>query len=555
MREKKSNPLPAIARPKAYSYLRFSTPEQSKGDSHRRQTKLALDYAKRRNLDLDTKLTFHDLGVSAFRGANAETGRLADFLEMVRVGAVKHGSYLLVENLDRISRSSARRAAETLGQICDAGNITVVTLNDNREYTTQSLDDDPISFIVAVLGFMRAHEESATKAERIREAWIGKRANIATTPLTSRGPAWLTLDRSAGKFVVIPERAEIVRRIYGDALQGCSPHTITESFNREGVPVFGRGTQWHRSYILKILENSAVIGRLIPHTTSYEKGKRERKPLTAIEGYYPAILDDETYQRVQSLRRSKHTHPGSSTRRGKHAGKEVQNIFGGLGRCARCGGTMTKLNKGSEGKWSYLVCAAAKTGAGCYYESIPYGQIETVFLENARRLIANAPTGGDNGEEIDADIQRAEAALEGVSNVREKLLDAASVVPTPELTRRLVELKQEQAALETDLKNLAERRAETSGALVRSKLADLLAAVEEKPLNKTLLNSILRQTLSSVDVDAENGLLLLHWKHGGESELPYTAKSYGFENETGRKPGLTKGANEGKRSANKKIKR
>ena len=50
-------------RPKAYSYLRFSTPEQMGGDSFRRQWDAAKRYAERRGLDLDLKLTFHDLGV------------------------------------------------------------------------------------------------------------------------------------------------------------------------------------------------------------------------------------------------------------------------------------------------------------------------------------------------------------------------------------------------------------------------------------------------------------------------------------------------------------
>jgi len=69
---------------KAYSYLRFSTPEQQRGDSFRRQTQLAQDYAARHGLELDQELSFQDLGVSAFRGRNQETGRLGDFLDAVR---------------------------------------------------------------------------------------------------------------------------------------------------------------------------------------------------------------------------------------------------------------------------------------------------------------------------------------------------------------------------------------------------------------------------------------------------------------------------------------
>lgn len=64
----------AVLPRKAYSYLRFSAPEQANGDSFRRQTLLALEYAEKHNLILDETLTFHDLGVSAYRGLNAKSG-------------------------------------------------------------------------------------------------------------------------------------------------------------------------------------------------------------------------------------------------------------------------------------------------------------------------------------------------------------------------------------------------------------------------------------------------------------------------------------------------
>lgn len=134
---------------KAYSYLRFSTPEQSKGDSSRRQTELAQNYAKTHDLELDQTLTFHDEGVSGFRGKNAEAGRLADFREAVRVGLVPQGSVLLVEQLDRLSRLVPRKAVRVLEDIVDLG-VSVVTLNDGREYTPQSLDNDPMDLLTSV---------------------------------------------------------------------------------------------------------------------------------------------------------------------------------------------------------------------------------------------------------------------------------------------------------------------------------------------------------------------------------------------------------------------
>ena len=70
--------------PKAYSYMRFSTPDQAKGDSKRRQYQQAEEYAATHGLELDDKLTYSDFGVSAFRGANIEIGKLGQFMEAIR---------------------------------------------------------------------------------------------------------------------------------------------------------------------------------------------------------------------------------------------------------------------------------------------------------------------------------------------------------------------------------------------------------------------------------------------------------------------------------------
>src|SRR4051812_6180278 len=89
---------------KAYSYLRFSTPDQMRGDSFRCQSTAAEEYALRYQLQLDTALTFQDLGISAFRGTNARNGALGAFLKAIDEGLVADGSVLLVESLDRVSR-------------------------------------------------------------------------------------------------------------------------------------------------------------------------------------------------------------------------------------------------------------------------------------------------------------------------------------------------------------------------------------------------------------------------------------------------------------------
>lgn len=84
--------------PKAYSYVRFSTPKQAQGDSYRRQIQQAKDYCVAHNLALDDK-TIEDFGVSAFRGSNRTDGALGRFIDAVKSGEIERGSYLLVESV------------------------------------------------------------------------------------------------------------------------------------------------------------------------------------------------------------------------------------------------------------------------------------------------------------------------------------------------------------------------------------------------------------------------------------------------------------------------
>src|SRR5262245_49706207 len=128
--------LPAMSKTptrRAYSYVRFSTPEQSKGGSLKRQMALSLAYCKRKGLALDDSLTLHDLGVSAFRGDNATQGHLAAFLEAVRIGRVPAGSVLIVESVDRISRQGIDEGYDLCKKILKSG-VYIVTLEPEREY-------------------------------------------------------------------------------------------------------------------------------------------------------------------------------------------------------------------------------------------------------------------------------------------------------------------------------------------------------------------------------------------------------------------------------------
>src|SRR5262249_46671327 len=162
---------PATPPPVAYSYIRFSNPEQAKGDSLRRQTEDTEAWCQRNGIPLDASLTLRDLGVSAFRGRHREGDKycLAQFLKLVNQGRIARGSYLVIENLDRLSREDERTALRLWMDILDAG-INIVQLHPETVFRHEK--SDLMDVMRAVIELARGHSESARKAERQSAVWV-----------------------------------------------------------------------------------------------------------------------------------------------------------------------------------------------------------------------------------------------------------------------------------------------------------------------------------------------------------------------------------------------
>jgi DNA invertase Pin-like site-specific DNA recombinase len=199
-----------------------------------------------------------DLGMSAFKGKNRTEGALAGFLAAIKKGQITKGSTLLVESVDRLSREDVVRALSQFLEIINAG-VTVVTLMDEMVYNTDTIKSRVEILLMSIFSMIRAHEESATKADRISKSWIEKRkkALVDKKPLTSRCPAWLELKN--GKYEKRTEREKLIIRIFELASKGLGKRSIAKIFNTENIETWGDGINnsrkangWHDSYIQKI---------------------------------------------------------------------------------------------------------------------------------------------------------------------------------------------------------------------------------------------------------------------------------------------------------------
>jgi len=496
--------------PTAYSYLRFSTPEQAKGDSSRRQTDLAERYAAKHGLTLDTSLRMTDEGVSAFRAKNIKTGALGRFLRLVEDGFVEEGSFLLVENLDRVSRARPWDALLVFQNIINAG-VIIVTLQDERVWSEEDLRENPFRIFESLFAMIRANQESETKSRRLKAVWEHKRRTAGTKAMTSRAPGWLRLEGQPARFVVNEDRAAVVRRIFEMTAAGIGQHRIAETLNTEGVPCFGKAAHWHRSYIKKLLENPAVIGTLIPHELVYEGSQRLRKPHAAVPGYYPAIVDEALFQGVQAQKLDKRAPP---VRQGV-----VANLFGGLARCPQCSGSMTRVSKGSKkGGKPYLVCSRAKAGAGCQYRAVKLDQVEHALFRDIGWVTATAPSGDDT---IDQRLQQIETATSVLGDQIGALVAELADTRSPAIRARLAELEEALAEMKEEEQSLWERHGSTTGPALLQRQAALCEALEADEVDYQQANALMRQVFSKVVVNYRSGRLELEWQQGGSSEVMF----------------------------------
>jgi DNA invertase Pin-like site-specific DNA recombinase len=388
---------------KAYSYIRMSTPEQLKGDSLRRQLARTRDYAEKHDLELIE--SFDDLGISAFRGNNADFGELARFKDLVDSGDIERGSYLIVESMDRLSRDKVTKAFARLSDIINKG-IILVTLDDGQTYSEDTIENQSIQLYIVLGSMARAHEESRRKADLLSHTWIGKRERLrsAGTILTSKVPAWLRADRIKNEIVQIPERVEIIREVFDMTCGGYGAYSVAQHLNKRGIRPWGNRNNavWRDTYIKKILASRTVLGEFQPHTVQIDKDKKRRliPDGDPILGYYPAIISPQQFLEAAQAKASRRT------RGGGRKGTAYANLLTGLLRC-KCSAGMRYLDKGRapKGGGQYLRCSVALAGGSCKARPYRYEIVESKVLHAIETLDVGKILGGNSRQQRLADLQ------------------------------------------------------------------------------------------------------------------------------------------------------
>lgn len=478
----------------AISYIRFSTPNQSFGDSLRRQLDRTKEYCDKHGLTLDE--TLRDDGLSGYKGEHVKHGALGRFLAAVEAGRVPRGTYLIIEHLDRFSRQNTRIALTMLLNLINAG-IRVVTLFNEQTYsdTSETIEHDLIG---AILYMSEAHNASARKADLIKRTWEGHRLELESGKrkvLTNSRPAWVDVDPKTGGFVKNRRGTATVRRIFELVASGMSTYAVCQLLNggkkpKDGVKPNGVklnrakpvptltgnkkhlkgehkgepiGNGWNTSRISEIIKSDAPLGWFQPHR---REGYRRIPVGEPIKSYYPEVVTQELANRARYMLTTRAFAGVGSGRKGV----DRSNLFTGICKCGVCGGGMYLYSRGSRGKrrngtkryhGGYLRCANRMRNMGCTNNgNIPYDEFERFVVD----LIGGFSIPEDEVGSLDQAMQdlierlaetREEAAktYDAVKNLLDSFVDKQS----PLVMRRIGELEVRHARLTVEIADLEEQ--------------------------------------------------------------------------------------------------
>lgn len=382
--------------PTAYSYIRFSTPEQKLGNSLARQLEATTGWAADNGFTLDDSMK--DEGLSAYHGRHlAATAHLGNFLSRIKAGQIAKGSVLIVEHLDRLGRDDVEDA---LARFIDIKNhVDIVTMMDGQRY---SKGDHWSKLMIAIVSMATANEESAKKAERTADNW--KRVRGTTSALC---PSWIR--KTPAGFEIDREKANIVRYLGTDLLLKMGFDKAAQTLEAGKIPTLnGRTRQrsqgvWDQACVRAIFKDRKVLGE--QSIGKYIDGKRHDTREVVINAYPAIMTEGEYFALWTAIQARKHGSPADARKTGL-----MTNLFGNLARCRECGSRMVVQRRGST-THLYLTCSLGrasrdKCSSGRYHR---LDAIEAEMLDICDTLMMDDKPANDPSASIKAEMEDAEA--------------------------------------------------------------------------------------------------------------------------------------------------
>ena len=230
-----------------------------------------------------------------------------------------------------------------------------------------------------------SQEESTSIAKNMRKGAAMRMKN--GTYRLSQAPYGYRLDEKGG-FLIQPEEAKIVRKIFGDFLSGKSIQEITNELAAAKVPKVKGNPVWSATGVSYILTNERYIGdelfqkRFTTDAFPFKKVRnRGEKSQFYAENTHEAIISPNVFRMKQELLEKKNQLHGRK--------KEMQSYtFSKMLECSECGSTFCRrVTKTGTVVWSCYRHFRDKRL--CTMENVQESEVESAFVTLYNKLGRN----------------------------------------------------------------------------------------------------------------------------------------------------------------------
>ena len=268
---------------------------------------------------------------------------------------------------------------------------------------------------------------------------VNKMKGNAGIPLSQPPYGYIKNPDDSRFWVIDPEAADVVRRIYDMALEGYGLAEIANALGVDGIvnPTYywrSKGvnrsgskstlepTKWGHTTIKKILTLQEYCGDVInfkSYSKSYKMKKRIENPeenRAIFLNVHEAIIDRQTWEKVQALQKG--------TRRKKPTVTQEPSVFSGLLKCPECGGNLNFHFNQNNHDIKFFSCQNHNSGyrkcSKTHYIRLDF--LEEVVLYEVKRLACFASE--YENDFIKAMIGRSAKVAENTALRKQRELDA-----------------------------------------------------------------------------------------------------------------------------------
>ena len=273
------------------AYCRVSTDDEEQLTSYEAQKNYYTD-------KIMTNKEWTMAGIFADEGITGTSARKRpEFLRMIRQCKQGKIDIVLTKSISRF----ARNTVDCLNYVRALKELGIAVIFEKENMNTLEIDSE---ILITMLGAF-AQSESESISTNVR--WGKRQAMKEGKAIINYKHLYGYRKGADGRPEIIPEQAEVVRKIYDLFLSGTPIRGILKYLNANSIPNISGGSQWAKNAVNSILINEKYCGDVLLQKTYIDDciNKKVKKntgqlPMYLVQNHHEGIISRETFDAAQA---------------------------------------------------------------------------------------------------------------------------------------------------------------------------------------------------------------------------------------------------------------